>query len=318
MGVDPRTTRLRALSLAIAAVGCGWLTGVTPAAAATLNVNTTRDELLIHDGSCSLREAIAAVEAPGRRNDCGVASRRSNAIVLRSRRYTLLLAPAARDDNTSGDLNVTNRGLLTIVGDGPSRTVIDAGRLGDRVLSVADGATLTLRGLRVTGGHPPNADAGSTGTTGAASCTVGGAGGAGYDVGNAGDGGGIFNAGTLVLDTVVVIGNRAAAGGAGGTGGAQSGSDGCSGGNGGRGGSGGGIYNQGVLTVADSAIRGTAAGAGAAGGNGGGGGLGAGGAGGGGGEGGSGGGIYNRSEERRVGKECRSRRSTRQRSSRLR
>ena len=110
------------------------------AAAATLKVDTTKDELAAHDGRCSLREAIAAVDAPGLRTDCGRAGRRSNTIVLRSGRYVLSIAAVGGDDNTSGDLNMAGAAPLTIEGVGTSATVTTPGGLGDRVLSVASGA----------------------------------------------------------------------------------------------------------------------------------------------------------------------------------
>ena len=258
------------------------------AAAATLTVNTTKDELGRHDGRCSLREAIEAVNAPWNRTDCGSVSRRSNAIVLRPGRYTLSIPPVGVDDNTSGDLTVSSTAPLTITGAGVRATVIDARRLGDRVLSVASGARLTLVRLRITGGRPPAASKGSSGAAGV-SCAASGAGAAGLDAAGTADGGGIFNSGTLALDMVAVTGNAAGAGGAGGS----AGSSGCSGGNGGQGGSGGGAYNQGRLTLTDSTVWGNTAGAGGAGGGGDSNSFEPSGPGGSGGSGGGGGGIYN-------------------------
>src|SRR5437588_9658307 len=94
IGSRPTLVRLRPRLLTALAVGVASLASAAAAAAATLTVNTTRDELVRHDGRCSLREAIAAVDAPGRRTDCGRASRRSNTIILRSGRYMLSIAPA--------------------------------------------------------------------------------------------------------------------------------------------------------------------------------------------------------------------------------
>ena len=259
-----------------------------PAAAATLTVTTTRDELVAHDGRCSLREAIEAVDSPGTRTDCGRVSRGSNTIVLGSGRYLLSIPPAGVDDNTSGDLNVDGGAPLTITGAGPRATVIEARGLGDRVLSVASGARLVLSRLTITGGRAPAGSAGASGVSGVA-CAAGGAGADGLDAGVPGSGGGIFNGGTLVLDTVAVTGNTAGAGGAGGSGGGA----GCNGGAGGLGGGGGGVYNQGGLTLVDSTVSGNRAGAGGGGGSGAANSLGASGAGGRGGPGGSGGGLDN-------------------------
>lgn len=241
-------------------VTCASLSSAVAAAAATLKVTTTSDELAPHSGRCSLRQAIAAVNSPGRRTDCGRASRTANTIVLRSGRYALSIAASGLDGNASGDLNLTGREPVTITGAGPRATAIDATGAGDRVITVAGGARLTLVRLTITGGDPQAAPAGSGGSEGIA-CAAGGAGANGADA-SAGNGGGIFNAGRLVLNTVVVIGNRAGAGGSGGS----AGSGGCGGGEGGQGGSGGGVYNRGRLTVADSTIQGNEAGAGGSGG----------------------------------------------------
>src|SRR5437763_10901124 len=105
--VGVRGRRLAAIAIGIAA-GVS-LASVAAAAAATLKVTTTRDELRAHHGRCSLREAIATANAPGRRTDCGIAGRRSNTIVLRPGRYLLSIAPAGADDDSSGDLTLTGK-----------------------------------------------------------------------------------------------------------------------------------------------------------------------------------------------------------------
>ncbi len=276
----------RAIIATVALLAAVSLAGVAAAGAATLKVNTTRDELANHHGSCSLREAIGAVDSPGTKTACGSAGRGSNAIELPGGSYRLTIAPKGADGNPTGDLNVTGKGRLTITGRGKSDTVIDAAGLGDRALSIAAAATVTLRQLTITGGYPSAAKNGSPGTHDA-SCGAGGAGGNGSGATSRGMGGGIYNRGKLTLDEVVVRGNTAGAGGAGGAGATA----GCAGGSGGAGGDGGGIYNQGRLAVVDSSVWANKAGAGGAGG-----GAATGGAGGSGGPGGSGGGIYNRGD----------------------
>ena len=275
-------------ALAVGVVTCVLLVRPVAAAAATLRVTTITDELVAHDGRCSLREAIEAVRSPATRTDCGRVSRGSNTIVLGSGRYVLSISAAGADDNTSGDLNVDRAAPLTITGAGLRSTVIDAGGLGDRVLSVASGARLVLSRLSITGGRAPAGSAGASGVAGVG-CAAGGEGADGLDAGAPGSGGGIFNGGTLFLDTVAVTGNAAGAGGAGGSGRGA----GCNAGDGGLGGSGGGVYNQGALTLVDSTVSGNRAGAGGGGGSGDANPLGASGAGGSGGPGGSGGGLDN-------------------------
>lgn len=274
--------------LAVGLVNCGALVGPGAAAAATLTVNTTRDELVARDGRCSLREAIESIESPGARTDCGRGGRRSNTIVLGSGRYVLSIPRAGAGDNASGDLNVDRTAPLTITGAGLRATAIDAGGLGDRVLSVASGARLVLSRLSITGGRAAAGSAGPSGVAGVG-CAAGGSGVDGSDAGVRGSGGGIFNGGTLALDTVAVTGNAAGSGGAGGRGAGA----GCNGGDGGVGGSGGGVYNRGRLRLVDSTVSGNRAGAGGRGGTGDDNAVGGSGAGATGGPGGSGGGVDN-------------------------
>jgi CSLREA domain-containing protein len=241
--------RLHRTSVASLAAGvaltCVALAGAAPVRAATLHVTTNADELTSHDGKCSLREALAAVNSPGTKTDCGTASSTSNTIVVSAGDYGLSIAPSGADGNRGGDLNVTGTTPLTIRGAGQAATVIDASGLGDRVLSIATGATVALRKLEISGGHAPDGPAGEV---------PGGGGGAGAE------GGGIYNDGTLSLIGVGVVGNTAGAGGAGGDGGCR----GCRGGHGGDGGDGGGIYNADTLKVTQSAIRNNTAGDGGA------------------------------------------------------
>jgi hypothetical protein len=235
LGVD----RQSSLVVAVAVLACASLGSAATSAAATLRVATLTDGPARRE-TCSLREAIATVNSPGRRTGCGTAGRRSNTILLRAGRYALSIAPSGADDDGTGDLDVTGAAPLTIAGAGPRSTVIDARGLGDRVLSVASGASVTLRGLRVTGGRLPSA----------AACVAS----------EPAGGGGIFNAGTLALDHAAATGNRAAPGAGGCPGGV--------GGQGGAGGNGGGIYNQGSLSIAASTIYDNRAGPGGPGGSG--------------------------------------------------
>ena len=264
---------------------CVAATNATEATAATITVNVNGDPGLIGNHRCSLREAIAAVDSPGVRTSCGTTSRSSNTIVLGDGRYRLSVRPSGPDDNSSGDLDITRASNLTLAGAGSTATVIDASGLGDRALSIASRANVTVSKLTIHGGQAASGSAGTQGTGGLA-CAPGVAGGAGAN------GGGIFNAGALTLRNTVVEGNTAGTGGAGGAGGAQTTGSGCSGGTGGQGGSGGGIYNAGRLTLTDSTVRSNAAGPGGPGGAGGST-AGAAGSGGSGGSGGLGGALYN-------------------------
>lgn len=303
MHVGPGWRRATVAALAaLAAAPCA-------ASANTLVVKTTSDGITSGAGTCSLREAIASVDTPATPNpNCAAPSADGNTIMLGAGRYVLTIAPTGVDDNTTGDLDIeATVANLTIQGAGAASTTIDASGLGDRALMIDPGASVTITGLTITGGHAPaganqstfgqpggpGADGGGifnfgTLTLNDAGVTAsfagsGGTGGLQGTGGAGGVGGGIDNLGTLTLDSSTISSNHAGAGGTGGS------SNGESPGAGGSGGQGGGIYNGGTLTIGSgSALSGDVAGAGGAGGSPIGGFDGAAG-----GAGGGGGGIYN-------------------------
>lgn len=236
-------------------VACAAMTAAAfaaPAAdAATLTVNSTFDETNAGDGSCSLREAILAVDSPGSANgDCSPAAFGANTIVLKADRYFLGSASAPHTPLQIAS-TVTS---LTIVGAGASQTTIDAIGLGDRAFAVASGANVTIRNLTVTGGHAPDGTVGAAGNG-----TAGGAGGAGAN------GGGILNQGALTLSDSAVVNSQAGNGGGGGSGGGPASDPAFGGGDGGSGGEGGGIFNTGTLTLAGATIARDTSGAGGSG-----------------------------------------------------
>src|SRR5580693_7783361 len=143
VGMSVRST-LALLSVAVVAAAA------TPATAATLTV-ATKSDVLSPSGRCSLREAISAVNSPGTATACGKAGTGSNTIKLgsapSSSPYMLTITPTGGDDNTTGDLNLSPPGSLTIAGLGAAQTVIDASRLGDRVMTIGNGRTVTLKAL---------------------------------------------------------------------------------------------------------------------------------------------------------------------------
>lgn len=152
---------------------------------------------------CTLRAAIMkANHFPGG----GVA------INIPAGTYGLVIAPNGLDDETTGDLNITN--TMTINGAGAASTSIDANKI-DRVINVGPSVTVTISNLTIRNGY-----ANSTG-------------------------GGIFNNGSLTINTSTISDNQSANG------------------------NGGGIANFSVgtfLTLTQSTIRGNMAGNGFAGG----------------------------------------------------
>lgn len=278
--------------LAVSAITAG------AANAATITVTTTQDTLNT-DGQCSLREAIGAVNSPGTSTDCGKADAGGNTIVLGAHTYPLTLelftfrghppvgcfstSESRPNDNSWGELAVAGTvHNLTIAGVGPSKTILDACKLGDRALEVKSGATVIVRGLTITNG---DAQAGSAGDTNMNTGGKGADGGAGTGAGA------ILNDGTLTLTDTAVTNSHAGDGGSGGSGGPNGGS----GGDGGDGGRGGGIYNaaNATLTIQDSTLSSNAAGNGGDGGAGTAGTTAAGGSGGSGGSGSNGGALLN-------------------------
>ncbi len=84
--------RTRRISSAATALLLAFVAFTKPSAAtaATLKVTVKGDPGLASNHRCSVREAIAAVNAPGVRTPCGRAGRSSNTIVLRAGRYSLV------------------------------------------------------------------------------------------------------------------------------------------------------------------------------------------------------------------------------------
>ena len=143
--------------------------------------------------------------------------------------YLLTIAPTGSDDEKTGDLNVIasiGRPSLTIAGGGAANTVINASGMvpGDRVLSIAVGASVTISGVTFEGGQRLGVAGGinNAGTLTLNNSTV---------ISNTtdGDGGGILNEGMLALNGSTVTGNTAGA-------------------------SSGGIYNQNSLSLNGSTL----------------------------------------------------------------
>jgi CSLREA domain-containing protein len=216
-----------------AVVAAVFSVGAGHAAAAVITVNTTSDDTNNGDGLCSLRKAIADVDAPGSNNgDCAPAAFGANTIKLGPRRYVLSARPLDASSSLRIPSTVTD---LAIVGSGEAATTIDAQSANARALEIAAGANVKLTDLTLTGGHAPD---GAIGTA-SLNASPGGEGGTGAN------GGAVLNAGTLTLSDVAITGSAAGDGGAGGNGSSSTSSSGTAGGPGGAGGEGGAIYNTG-------------------------------------------------------------------------
>jgi hypothetical protein len=242
----------RAVTLAAAVI----LIAAPSAVANTIDVTATGDST---SAGCNLRSAITAANNDSASAGCPAGSG-ADTVVLHTATYTL--AQAGRDEinNATGDLNI--RSSITLTGDGPEKSIIDAAGI-DRVIDIsALSNTVVLKNLTVTGGNvgAQPAQAPTTGNSQTQDVTANpGASGA--------DGGGIRSVGTLTVDHVNVRDNTAGAGGAGGNA-THNFPRSATGGAGGQGGNGGGIACYNTLNVIDSRITGNAAGAGGNGGSG--------------------------------------------------
>ena len=127
-----------ALTLALGTIE-GWLPAVRAAGFTVTKFTDTNDGVC--DADCSLREAIIAANANGE----------PDTITLGNGTYILSLAGAGEDEAATGDLDIT--GPLTITGQGPDQTVIDANGI-DRAFDIRPGAgTVVISGVTIMGGN---------------------------------------------------------------------------------------------------------------------------------------------------------------------
>ena len=138
-----RTNLFTAVVLGLAlALGLVGLLGGTPAVRAA-SYTVTRFDDPMPDGcsptDCSLREAVIAANA----------SPNADTIILPAGTYVLTLggfdAAAA-----VGDLDIT--GPVTLIGQGPEQTIIDASAINDRVIEAHPGADVTISGMSIING----------------------------------------------------------------------------------------------------------------------------------------------------------------------
>ncbi len=220
-----------------------------------LNVDTTIDTnassyQLCQDftpNDCSLRGAIThANDHPNQQFK----------IILEPATYFLTI-PGYDDENEMGDLDIS--GNLELVGQGVSLTTINANQL-DRVLQVMPKSNVELRDLTITGGlSAPSLSGGGIYNHGELrlvnSRVTGNHAGDGLPVGpddikagNGGNGGGLYNAGYLILEAGSLISENSA--GEGGASGIETGGK-----TAGDGGDGGGIMNSGAVEILNSNIE---------------------------------------------------------------
>src|SRR4051812_22876910 len=147
-------------------IGLAFPTG---ALGAPIPVTITGDTVA-NDGQCSLREAVTAANSDSPAGGCPTGSG-TDTIILGAGPFALSRDGARENVNATGDLDVIAGSELTISGAGASSTIIDAKAIPgehDRVLDVKTGATATVQGVTLTGGHAPDGGKGAdrTGTGG--------------------------------------------------------------------------------------------------------------------------------------------------------
>jgi CSLREA domain-containing protein len=193
----------------------------------TLAVTTFGDEFGENDGACSLREAVQVANTESAFGGCGW-SGLPVAIHLPAGTYALSRAGAGEDANATGDLDVLADVILEGAGDG--ETVLD-GMAQDRLVQIAEGVTVEVGGLTLTNGRTLDGN---------------------EVVRDADPGGGIHNAGELVLRSCTISENV--------TGRGHARADDL--GNGGHGGDGGGVYNaaSGTLSLYECSVSGNVTG----------------------------------------------------------
>ena len=144
-------TRPRSV-LALAALVLSCLAALPSAAAVYVPTKTADTADGACDADCSLREAVIAANLhPG-----------DDVILLHEGTYLLSIVG---DDATAaaGDLDVT--GNLTLIGDGPAETVVDAGGV-DRIFEVLGGAVFELTDVTLRNGHSANGGGGAAAVDG--------------------------------------------------------------------------------------------------------------------------------------------------------
>jgi hypothetical protein len=261
---------MRAFAIVLALGGL-----IAPASAMADISVTTNTSAVVHDGLCSLNEAVVAADAPSTPSaDCpGAVAAGVTTIRLHSDTYTVAAMTIKSGANIAiAGASAADPALSTLTGPGV------------RPFTVNAGATLALTDFSVTDSGQLPARFATPGATGADGATQapGGMGGDGSPGVAASGGGALLNNGTTTTTDVVFdtddapYGQWGGTGGTGGTGGrtttdptAPQGGTGGHGGVGGAGGDGGAIYNSATLVVTGSVFSNDRAGMGGVGGQGG-------------------------------------------------
>ena len=113
------------------------------AAAATIQV-TSLDDGVTDDGNCTLREAVRSANENIAYDVCVAGSPGADVVGLGAGFHTLT-------DTGAGQLEITED--LALTGTSRDLSVISASTLGDRLIHVAAGATVTIQDVTLRAGH---------------------------------------------------------------------------------------------------------------------------------------------------------------------
>lgn len=148
--------RMRTLAIAALAAAIATLALAGPASAATIDVDTTADELN-GDGDCALREAVRAANTNLPVDGCAAGQASADTIDVPAGTYRLAIPGPGEDFATAGDLDLTGgpSGPVRVAGAGARTTTVNGADL-DRVFDLPSvGATARISGLTITNGTAP-------------------------------------------------------------------------------------------------------------------------------------------------------------------
>ena len=124
---------------------------VTVVQCGDITVNTSADNLTAGDGNCTLREAIANVNAGTdlTNGDCDCGNTIRFASSTNGNPITIAIAGNNENFNTTGDFDITAG--VTIIGNGTSNTIIDGADL-DRIFDVGTTDAVSIQALTIQNG----------------------------------------------------------------------------------------------------------------------------------------------------------------------
>jgi CSLREA domain-containing protein len=175
---------------------------IRPARASmTINVTTTLDQ----DGAgggCSLREAIIAANQDIAFGGCP-AGNGADIIILPAGTY--VLTHSVKGDNTAmtGDLDITS--TVTLSGTGAALTIVDGNGF-DRVIDILT-TTVQFKGVTIRNGNSDTQDGGGMRISATSAMTFTDSALVANATADGGDGGGLYNAGTVMLINSAVLSN---------------------------------------------------------------------------------------------------------------